>query len=388
CQGHGEEGQLRKIRFKSTPTQDSPGASTTPSALSGDISYKWFHRTQPPRDSLPPGHDGDFRANLDAALGVPSNFPGSGRYFCTQEGVDTSPDSSSLACVPKVGGNWDLSTQRTQASAKGSASLAAAALAKVQKGFKDLNLAGAGEGRQNKARPYNCLPGGAFQKPSHPLGPTQTPGTRPYAGKLCEKTYSHRGTLQQHQLLHTGERPYQCPFCDKACTWSSDHRKHIRTHTGEKPYPCPDFGKAFVRSSDPRKHQRNMHSNKPLPCAEGGLTFNKPLSLLCHQRTPLVEKPFCCPARDREVAVASRMMEHQRVHSGERPCPCPTDGKCFTKSSNLMEHQTLHPGQRPFKCADCGVAFEQPSRATRASTWARGPFPAHSVVRPLRAPPP
>lgn len=97
-----------------------------------------------------------------------------------------SPDSSSLACVPKVGGNWDLSTQRTHASAKGSASLAAAALAKVQKGFKDLNLAGAEEGRQNKVPPYNCLPGGAFH--SHPLGPTQTPGTRPYACKLCVKT--------------------------------------------------------------------------------------------------------------------------------------------------------------------------------------------------------
>ncbi|XP_019774293.2 zinc finger protein 648 [Tursiops truncatus] len=358
---------------KITLTQDSPRASTTPSGLPSSFSHKGFGQVQPPRDPLPAGNDGDWRANLDTALGIPSNFPGSGRYFCAQKGVDKSPDSSSPACVPRAAGSWDPSTQETHIPAQGSATpanLAAEALAKVRKGFKDQNPAGAREGGQREACPHKRRWGGqAFQKP---------PGAKPYACELCGKVYSHRGTLQQHQRVHSGERPYRCPFCDKAYTWSSDHRKHIRTHTGEKPYPCPDCGKAFVRSSDLRKHQRNMHSNdKPFPCAECGLTFNKPLSLLRHQRTHLGEKPFRCPTCDREFAVASRMMEHQRVHSGERPFPCPTCGKCFTKSSNLIEHQTLHTGQRPFKCADCGVAFAQPSRLARHQRIHTGerPFP-------------
>ncbi|XP_057582810.1 zinc finger protein 648 [Hippopotamus amphibius kiboko] len=369
----GKKASWERDESKITRTQDSPRASTTPSALPRGLSHKWFCRTQTPRDPLPAGNDGDSRANPDSALDVPSNFPGSGRYFCAQTGVDKYPDSSSPACVPRVGGSWDSSTQETQTLAQGSAtpaSLAAEALANVRKGCENQNPAGAAEGRQGEARPYKCLRGGrAFQKP---------PGAKPYACELCGKAYSHRGTLQQHQSLHTGKRPYRCPFCDKAYTWSSDHRKHIRTHTGEKPYPCPDCGKAFVRSSDLRKHQRNMHSNdKPFPCAECGLTFNKPLSLLRHQRTHLGEKPFRCPTCDREFAVASRMMEHQRVHSGERPFPCPTCGKCFTKSSNLIEHQTLHTGQRPFKCADCGVAFAQPSRLARHQRIHTGerPFP-------------
>nr|XP_019582976.1 PREDICTED: zinc finger protein 648 [Rhinolophus sinicus] len=333
---------------KTTPTQDSPGAPTAPGALPAGLSHKLLDQMQFPRDSLPAGDGGDLRTNLEAALGVPYSFPGPGRSFCTQSGVDTSRDNASPLCVPKPG-----------------------------TGPKGQSLVGAGG--QGAARPYKCLRGGrAFQKPSSPLSSAQTPGAKPYPCEVCGKAYSHRGTLQQHRRLHTGERPYQCPFCDKAYTWSSDHRKHIRTHTGEKPYPCPDCGKAFVRSSDLRKHQRNMHGDhKPFRCAQCSLTFNKPLSLLRHQRAHLGEKPFRCPACDREFAVASRMLEHQRVHSGERPFRCPTCGKCFTKSSNLLEHQTLHSGQRPFKCADCGVAFAQPSRLARHQRIHTGerPFP-------------
>nr|XP_014700871.2 zinc finger protein 648 [Equus asinus] len=378
----GKKASWGRDESKIMQTQDSPEASTAPGVLPSGLSHKLLGQRQPPGVSLPAGDDGDSRANLDAALGVPSSFSGPGSYFRAQKGVDRASNNSSLACFPKLGGSWDLPTQETRTPAQGSATaarLAEAVLAKARTGQKGQHPAGAGEGGQEEVRPNKCRRAGrAFQKPSNRLSPAQTRGAKPYACELCGKAYSHRGTLQQHRRLHTGERPYRCPFCDKAYTWSSDHRKHIRTHTGEKPYPCPDCGKAFVRSSDLRKHQRNMHSNnKPFPCAECGLTFNKPLSLLRHQRTHLGEKPFRCPACDREFAVASRMMEHQRVHSGERPFPCPTCGKCFTKSSNLIEHQTLHTGQRPFKCADCGVAFAQPSRLVRHQRIHTGerPFP-------------
>ncbi|XP_077013293.1 zinc finger protein 648 [Tamandua tetradactyla] len=353
--------------------------SSSSKTLTCALQHKRLGPTHPLRDSQPPGYDEDRGAKLDAPLGVPFSFPGMGRYG--HESGDTSPDSSSPLCLPKPGNSWGLPTQQTHTPAGRSPTPATlAGITKARAVRKGQNPEGSGKAGQGEARLYKRLRAGrAFQEPSHPRSPAESPtSAKPHACELCGKAYSHRGTLQQHRRLHTGERPYQCPFCDKTYTWSSDHRKHIRTHTGEKPYRCPDCGKAFVRSSDLRKHQRNMHdTNRPFPCAECGQTFNKPLSLLRHQRSHLGAKPFRCSACDRTFAVASRMVEHQRVHSGERPFPCPTCGKCFTKSSNLSEHQTLHTGQRPFKCADCGVAFAQPSRLVRHQRMHTGerPFP-------------
>ena len=110
---------------KITPTEASPRASMTPCALPRGLARKWFGETQLPRASLPDGDEGDSRANLDATLGVPSNFLGSARYFRAQKDGDKSPDSSSAGeCVPKAGGSWDLSTQETHTPAQESATQA------------------------------------------------------------------------------------------------------------------------------------------------------------------------------------------------------------------------------------------------------------------------
>lgn len=97
----GKKPNAGREESKITQSQDCPGASAAPGALPGALSHKLLEKMHPPRDSLPAGDGGDSRANCDAALGVPSTFPGTGRYSCAQTGVDTSPDNSSPSCVPK-----------------------------------------------------------------------------------------------------------------------------------------------------------------------------------------------------------------------------------------------------------------------------------------------
>ncbi|XP_066219970.1 zinc finger protein 648 [Saccopteryx leptura] len=327
-----------EVQCRERPIEDHPGRPLSQ------------HSTQ---DLLSTGDDGNVGTKLDATLGILYSFPGPGRYFCAQRGVDTSPDNSSFACVPKQGGSRDLPTQETLTRAQGSpppARLVVAGMVRARTGLKGHSPGVAGG--QGETRPLRGSR--AFQKPSTPFSPVQKRGAKPYVSKLCGKACSHRGTLQQH--LHTGKRPYCCSFCDKAYTWSSDHRKHLHTHTGEKLYRCPDCSKAFLRSSDLRKHQRNMHSNDK-PCARCGQTFKKPLSLLRHQCAHLGKKPLRCPACGKRFTKSFNLIEHQTLHSGQRPFPCTQCGRAFAHSSTLKRHQQVHSGDKGFHCAECGRAF-------------------------------
>ncbi|KAB0390175.1 hypothetical protein E2I00_015033 [Balaenoptera physalus] len=249
--GTGDTGQQAHSRLSSQGTQDKTDLPRQHPSLS----HEGFGQMQPPGDPLPAGNDGDWRANLDAALGVPSNFPGSGRYFCAQKGVDESPDSSSPACVPKAAGSWDPSTQETHIPAQGSATpanLAAEALAKVRKGFKDQNPAGAGEGGQREARMME-------HQRVHS-------GERPFPCPTCGKCFTKSSNLIEHQTLHTGQRPFKCADCGVAFAQPSRLARHQRIHTGERPFPCAQYcGQAFTRSNHLQRHRAKHRSCKKEP---------------------------------------------------------------------------------------------------------------------------
>ncbi|KAL3848123.1 hypothetical protein ACJMK2_019001 [Sinanodonta woodiana] len=128
-------------------------------------------------------------------------------------------------------------------------------------------------------------------------------GTRPYACDVCNKTFGHSISLEQHRVVHNQERIFSCKQCGKRFKRSSTLSTHLLIHSDTRPYPCPYCGKRFHQKSDMKKH-----------------TY---------------------------------------IHTGEKPHKCLQCGKAFSQSSNLITHSRKHTGFKPFSCERCGRAFQR-----------------------------
>ncbi|XP_068600058.1 zinc finger protein Gfi-1-like [Brachionichthys hirsutus] len=128
-------------------------------------------------------------------------------------------------------------------------------------------------------------------------------GTRPFACEICNKTFGHAVSLEQHKAVHSQERSFDCKICGKSFKRSSTLSTHLLIHSDTRPYPCQYCGKRFHQKSDMKKH-----------------TF---------------------------------------IHTGEKPHKCQVCGKAFSQSSNLITHSRKHTGYKPFGCGLCGKGFQR-----------------------------
>ncbi|KIK46672.1 hypothetical protein CY34DRAFT_39442, partial [Suillus luteus UH-Slu-Lm8-n1] len=80
----------------------------------------------------------------------------------------------------------------------------------------------------------------------------------------CHKSFSRKGDLTRHQLLHTGIKPYKCDSCPKSFAQRSGLNTHRNTHTKDKPYRCDFNGcmKAFGDPSSRTRHRKETHRSE------------------------------------------------------------------------------------------------------------------------------
>ncbi|KAF9425529.1 hypothetical protein BGZ76_003199 [Entomortierella beljakovae] len=97
----------------------------------------------------------------------------------------------------------------------------------------------------------------------HPAS-TLKNATRPHPCDKCNKTFSRRYNLQQHEKTHEQSvRPYICPdkSCGKSFIRSADLERHKRIHSGEKPFTCRygNCGEIFARTEARLRHEKKVH---------------------------------------------------------------------------------------------------------------------------------
>lgn len=80
----------------------------------------------------------------------------------------------------------------------------------------------------------------------------------------CSKTFTRKGDLTRHQLLHTGIKPHVCPTCGKGFAQFSGLKTHLNVHTKAKPYVCGigTCRKAFGDPSSCSRHRKETHSRE------------------------------------------------------------------------------------------------------------------------------
>ncbi|KAL3093277.1 hypothetical protein niasHS_003048 [Heterodera schachtii] len=75
----------------------------------------------------------------------------------------------------------------------------------------------------------------------------------PFPCTFCEKKYTSKQSLINHQTVHTGERNFHCHQCAKKFAHSENLRRHCKSvHRGFKCHECEtDFERVAGEASSP-----------------------------------------------------------------------------------------------------------------------------------------
>ncbi|CAG0902681.1 unnamed protein product, partial [Cyprideis torosa] len=194
-------------------------------------------------------------------------------------------------------------------------------------------------------------------------------GQKPFACRICGKSFAQSSDLFRHKLMHTGEKPFACRICGRSFARSSHLSMHKLMHTGEKPFACRICGRSFARSSHLSSHTLIHTGEKPFACRICGKSFAQSSNISTHKLTYTGEKLFACRICGKSFARSDSLSSHKLIHAGEKPFACRICGKAFADRSALARHKLIHTGERQFSCSPSTIRAT--SGVTNSSTKKR-----------------
>lgn len=88
--------------------------------------------------------------------------------------------------------------------------------------------------------------------------------------EICEKTYSSRGSLKTHLIIHSEVRPFICNYCGRGFNSRYGLDEHMHTHTDDRPFVCKICDKTFKQNRLLVAHTRVHTRERPYKCKEEG----------------------------------------------------------------------------------------------------------------------
>lgn len=89
---------------------------------------------------------------------------------------------------------------------------------------------------------------------------------RRYQCKLCDKAFFSKGSLSEHEVVHSRKKSETCGVCGRILVNRKALILHNRLHTGERPYPCSMCGDRFLSSSRRLAHIKSKHGERTEHC--------------------------------------------------------------------------------------------------------------------------
>ncbi|XP_025989393.1 zinc finger protein 2 homolog isoform X2 [Solenopsis invicta] len=178
--------------------------------------------------------------------------------------------------------------------------------------------------------------------------------------KIHRKKHTEEEIVDSIKRKCTDKEIWRCNICNKIFSKRATLLNHERVHGDDKFYECDECGKKLATKSSLMYHKKSMHlRERPHMCHYCGDSFVSREARLIHERIHTGERPYVCKVCNMQYRCSSNLSQHMKIHTGLKPHKCRFCNKDFARKGTLIVHERIHTGVKPYPCETCGKSFSQ-----------------------------